>query len=142
MVLVFSNVEITPKFSINHTKSQKLYFEPQIFTNRNIYLIRKLLTKFRFKTRFYMQTLVKWIGIVTLVTQKVNSIYQVVLRATEDHQINENSLFFFNFIFQSICSNQVFLLVLVTIITQKFVIEKICQKCLVCHFHLTGIRCH
>ena len=29
---MFSNVEITPKFSVNHNKSQKLYFEPQLFT--------------------------------------------------------------------------------------------------------------
>ena len=31
---MFSNVEITPKFSVNHIKSQKLYFEPQLFTQQ------------------------------------------------------------------------------------------------------------
>ena len=31
---MFSNVEITPKFSANHNKSQKLYFEPQFFTQQ------------------------------------------------------------------------------------------------------------
>ena len=31
---MFSNVEITPKFSVNHNKSQKLYFEPQLFTQQ------------------------------------------------------------------------------------------------------------
>ena len=28
---LFCKVEITPKFSVNHKKSQKLYFEPQLF---------------------------------------------------------------------------------------------------------------
>ena len=31
---MFSNVEITPKFSVNHIKSQKLYFDPQLFTQQ------------------------------------------------------------------------------------------------------------
>ena len=31
---MFSNVEITPNFSVNHNKSQKLYFEPQLFTQQ------------------------------------------------------------------------------------------------------------
>ena len=31
---MFYNVEITPKFSVNHNKSQKLYFEPQLFTQQ------------------------------------------------------------------------------------------------------------
>ena len=29
---MFFNVEITPKFTVNHNKSQKLYFEPPLFT--------------------------------------------------------------------------------------------------------------
>ena len=33
---MFSNVEITPTFSVNHNKSQKLYFEPQLLTQKNI----------------------------------------------------------------------------------------------------------
>ena len=32
---MFSNVEITLKFSVNHNKSKKLYFEPQLFTQQN-----------------------------------------------------------------------------------------------------------
>ena len=31
MLPMFSNTKITSKFSVNHNKSQKLYFEPQIF---------------------------------------------------------------------------------------------------------------
>ena len=31
---MFSNVEITLKFSVNHNKSQKLYFEPHLFTQQ------------------------------------------------------------------------------------------------------------
>ena len=31
---MFSKIEITPKFSVNHNKSQKLYFEPQLFTQQ------------------------------------------------------------------------------------------------------------
>ena len=49
-----------------------------------------------------------------LATQKV---YHIAWRATESHRINENSLFFFNFNFQSICHHQIFLLVLATILT-------------------------
>ena len=30
----FSNVEITPTVSVNHDKSQKIYFEPQLFTQQ------------------------------------------------------------------------------------------------------------
>ena len=31
---MFSNVEISLKFSANHIKLQKLYFEPQLFTQQ------------------------------------------------------------------------------------------------------------
>ena len=31
---MFSNVEITPKFFVSHNKSQKLYFEPRLFTQQ------------------------------------------------------------------------------------------------------------
>ena len=31
---MFYNVEITSKFSVDHNKSQKLYFEPQLFTQQ------------------------------------------------------------------------------------------------------------
>ena len=31
---MFYKIEITPKFSVNHNKSQKLYFEPQLFTQQ------------------------------------------------------------------------------------------------------------
>ena len=31
---MFYIVEITPIFSVNHNKSQKLYFEPQLFTQQ------------------------------------------------------------------------------------------------------------
>ena len=110
MLLMFSNVKTTLKFSvycsfllttINH-KSCTL--SHNFSRNRKLYFIRKRLTKFRFKTRFYTQTL--W-------------------RVTESHQINKSSsFFFFNFNFQSICPHQIFLSVLATILTYKFVIKK------------------
>ena len=31
---MFSNVEITHKFSVNHIKSQKFYLDPQLFTQQ------------------------------------------------------------------------------------------------------------
>ena len=31
---MFYKIEITAKFSVNHNKSQKLYFEPQLFTQQ------------------------------------------------------------------------------------------------------------
>ena len=57
--LCFLTFEITPKFSFNQNKTQKIYFEPQLFNNRKICLTWKLLTKLRSKKRFYTQTLVK-----------------------------------------------------------------------------------
>ena len=52
---MFSNVEITPKFSVNHNKSQKLYFEPQLFTQQKKISYKETFDKFYFKTRFYTQ---------------------------------------------------------------------------------------
>ena len=34
MFLTFANIEITATFSVNQNKSQKLYFEPQLFTQQ------------------------------------------------------------------------------------------------------------
>ena len=34
MLLMFSNVEIIPMFSVNLNKSQNLYFKPQLFTQQ------------------------------------------------------------------------------------------------------------
>ena len=34
---MFSNIEITPTFSVNHNKSQKLYFEHNFSHNRKTY---------------------------------------------------------------------------------------------------------
>ena len=70
---MFSNVEITPKFSVNHNKSQKLYFEPQLFTQQK---------NISYKETFYKEVLTSkqgftpnhwWneVGIVMLATEKV-----------------------------------------------------------------------
>ena len=48
---LFSNVEITPKFSINHTKSQKLYFEPQIFTKQKHISHKETFDKISFQNK-------------------------------------------------------------------------------------------
>ena len=48
---MFSNVEITPKFSVNHNKSQKLYFEPQLFTQQKNISYKEALDKISFQNK-------------------------------------------------------------------------------------------
>ena len=46
---MFSNVEIAPKFSVNHNKSQKLYFEPQLFTQQKNISYKETFDKISFQ---------------------------------------------------------------------------------------------
>ena len=48
---MFSNVEITPKFSVNHNKSQKLYSEPQLFTQQKNISYKETLDKISFQNK-------------------------------------------------------------------------------------------
>ena len=48
---MFSNVEITPKFSVNHNKSQKLYFEPQLFTQQKNISYKETFEKMSFQNK-------------------------------------------------------------------------------------------
>ena len=48
---MFSNVEITPKFSVNHNKSQKLYFEPQLFTQQKNISYKETFDKILFQNK-------------------------------------------------------------------------------------------
>ena len=48
---MFSNVEITPKFSVNHNKSQKLYFEPQLFTQQKNISYKETFDKISFRNK-------------------------------------------------------------------------------------------
>ena len=48
---MFSNVAITPKFLVNHNKSQKLYFEPQLFTQRQNISYNETLDKISFQNK-------------------------------------------------------------------------------------------
>ena len=48
---MFSNVEITPKFSVNHNKSQKLYFEPQLFTQQKNISYKETFDKSSFQSK-------------------------------------------------------------------------------------------
>ena len=48
---MFFNVEIKPKFSVNHNKSQKLYFEPQLFTQQKNISYKDTFEKFLFQNR-------------------------------------------------------------------------------------------
>ena len=48
---MFSNVEITPKFSVNHNKSQKLYFEPQLFTQQKNISYKETFDKISFQNK-------------------------------------------------------------------------------------------
>ena len=49
---MFSDIEITPKFSVNHNKSQKLYFEPQFFTQQKNISYKETFDKFSFQSKF------------------------------------------------------------------------------------------
>ena len=48
---MFSNVEITLKFSVNHNKSQKLYFEPQLFTQQKNISYKETFDKISFQNK-------------------------------------------------------------------------------------------
>ena len=48
---MFSNVEIRSKFSVNHNKSQKLYFEPQIFTQQKNISHKETFDKISFQNK-------------------------------------------------------------------------------------------
>ena len=48
---MFSNVEITLKFSVNHNKSQKLYFEPQLFTQQKNISYKETFEKMSFQNK-------------------------------------------------------------------------------------------
>ena len=49
---MLSNVEVTPKFSVNHNKSQKLYFEPQLFTQQKNISYKETFDKSSFQSKF------------------------------------------------------------------------------------------
>ena len=48
---MFSNVEITPNFSVNHNKSQKFYFEPQLFTQQKNISYKETFDKILFQNK-------------------------------------------------------------------------------------------
>ena len=56
---LFSDVDINPTFSVNHNKSQKLYFEPQLFTQQKNVSCKETSDKISFQNKVYTQTLVK-----------------------------------------------------------------------------------
>ena len=50
---MFSNVEITVKFSVNHNKSQKLYFELQLFTQQKNISYKETFDKTSFQNKIF-----------------------------------------------------------------------------------------
>ena len=52
---MFSKVEIAPKFFVNHNKSQKLYFEPQLFTQEKNISHKETLDKISFQNKIFHQ---------------------------------------------------------------------------------------
>ena len=116
--LCFLTLKLHPSFLLTTINHKSCTLSHNFSHNRKIYLIRKLLTKFCFKTRFYTQTLVKW-SWNSHVSHTDSLLFYHIWRATENHQINKNSSFFFNFNFQSICPHQIFLLALAAILTHR-----------------------
>ena len=51
MFLLFSNIEITTKFSVNHNKSQKPYFESQLFTQQTNISYKETFDKFSLQNK-------------------------------------------------------------------------------------------
>ena len=51
MFLTFANIEITATFSVNQNKSQKLYFEPQLFTQQKNISYKETFDKTSFQTK-------------------------------------------------------------------------------------------
>ena len=48
---MFFKVEITPKFYVNHNKSQKLYFEPQLFPQQKNICYKETFDKILFQNK-------------------------------------------------------------------------------------------
>ena len=48
---MFSNVEITCKFSVSYNKSQKLYFGPQLFTQQKNIFYKETFDKISFQNK-------------------------------------------------------------------------------------------
>ena len=48
---MFSNVEITCKFSVSYNKSQKLYFDPQLFTQQKNIFYKETFDKISFQNK-------------------------------------------------------------------------------------------
>ena len=48
---MFSKIEITLKFSVNHNKSQNLYFEPQLFTQQKNVSYKETFDKISFQSK-------------------------------------------------------------------------------------------
>ena len=51
LFLMFPKVEITPKVFVNHDKSQKLYFEPQLFTQQKNISYKETFDKISFQNK-------------------------------------------------------------------------------------------
>ena len=49
--LCFLTFEITPKFSVNQNKSRKLYFEPQLFTQKKNVPYKETFDKMSFQNK-------------------------------------------------------------------------------------------
>ena len=114
--LCFLTLKLHPRFLLTTINHKSCTLRHNFSHDRKIYLITKLLTKLRFETRFYTQTLGKWSwhNNASQPTQKVG---HTAWRATEPP--DQQSSFFFNLNSQSICPHQIFLLVLATILTHR-----------------------
>ena len=117
--LCFLTLKLHPSFLLTTINHKSCTLSHNFLHNRKIYLIRKLLTNVRFKARFYTQALVKWSWHSNVSHTESQPHFITVWRATESHQINENSSLFFNFNFQSVCPHQIFLLVFATILVHR-----------------------
>ena len=94
--LCFLMSKLHSSFLLITNKSQELYFELNFSNNRKMYLTRKLLPQFRFKARFYSQTLGKW-SWHSDVNRKLAALLSYSLRSLREPPVQQKQFFYLVF---------------------------------------------
>ena len=121
-------LKLHPSFLLTTVNHKSCTLSHNFLHNRKIYLIRKLLTKFHSKTRFYTQTLVKssWHSNVSHTESQLHFItqFEEPQRATRSMKAVHSFLILISINMP----HQNFFSISHNVNTQKFIIKKIFQK--------------